>query len=91
VRYLGQLLAVIATVISTGSLAAELSPAAMDAVVALGITRNTPSIDNPVVHPEWFTEGTGFFYGHLTKDDPDPAKRLYTTYLVTRYTGTFGL
>jgi hypothetical protein len=32
---------------------------------------------------QWVTFGTGFFYGALAHDDPDPAKRLYETYLVT--------
>jgi hypothetical protein len=32
---------------------------------------------------EWHTEGTGFFYGYLIKDDPSPDKRQYEVYLVT--------
>ncbi|HXH51144.1 MAG TPA: trypsin-like peptidase domain-containing protein [Terriglobia bacterium] len=53
-----------------------------NAVVALGSMR-------PVEHPgqpcrlQWATEGTGFLYGYLVKDDPDPKKRQYEIYVVT--------
>lgn len=32
---------------------------------------------------EWVTVGTGFFYGYLSQDDPEAAKRKYYTFLVT--------
>lgn len=65
--------------VATGSLVPTLLP---DTVVALGAM-------TPVFLPggacvmQWSTEGTGFLYGHLTKDDPDKTKRQYEVYLIT--------
>src|SRR5580698_1009846 len=57
-------------------------PIYLDSVVALGFS--APGLkDNVPVARTWHTTGTGFFYGHLATDDPDPAKRLYSTFLVT--------
>ena len=33
--------------------------------------------------PVWATAGTGFFYGYLTENDPDPQNRKYEVYLIT--------
>jgi hypothetical protein len=60
----------------------------LDCVVALGETLSESDPRNPTAQtakPQkvWFTEGTGFFYGYLIRDDPDPAKRQYEIYLVT--------
>ena len=35
------------------------------------------------VNSRWVATGTGFFYGQLSKPDPDLAKREYDVYLVT--------
>jgi S1-C subfamily serine protease len=57
----------------------------IDSVVALGVMQPVFENENPVTPArfQWFTEGTGFFYGYLVSDDPDPAKRKYELYLVT--------
>jgi hypothetical protein len=62
--------------------AAILPPGFLDSVVALGTDHCT--ID-PTQPPScaWFTEGTGFIYGYLAKDDTDPAKKQYWLFLVT--------
>jgi S1-C subfamily serine protease len=39
--------------------------------------------DGKVVSSRWVATGTGFFYGRLSKPDPDLAKRQYDVYLVT--------
>jgi S1-C subfamily serine protease len=39
--------------------------------------------DGRAVNSRWVATGTGFFYGQLTKPDPDLAKRQYDVYLVT--------
>jgi S1-C subfamily serine protease len=39
--------------------------------------------DGRPVNPRWVATGTGFFYGRLSKPDPDLAKRQYDVYLVT--------
>jgi hypothetical protein len=54
-----------------------LPPAFLDAVVAIGHNENVNGTST------WVTEASGFFYGYLVQDDPDPAKRLYEVYLVT--------
>lgn len=70
--------------------AAQVPPGAIDSVAAIGIM--LPSEVKPGDQPPkpgeqpplvWHTEGTGFFYGYLVKDDPDPLKRRYEVYLVT--------
>jgi hypothetical protein len=62
--------------------AALLPPGMINAVVALGATVNTAPPGQPPKF-EWVTLGTGFFYGHKVKDDPDVTKRIYELYLVT--------
>jgi hypothetical protein len=62
--------------------AAQIPPAFISSVVALG-TRIPDPLPNDAKHTKWFTEGTGFFYGYLLKDEPDPQKRQYEIYLVT--------
>src|ERR1700733_15249687 len=61
--------------------AAQLPPAFADAVVAIGCFGPTSTHGEPL-HPAWITEGTGFFYGYLVKEDSYPAKKLYEPYLV---------
>jgi hypothetical protein len=53
-----------------------------DAVVALGSMQPFESPGQPCTL-RWTTEGTGFLYGYLIKNDPNPAKRSYMIYLVT--------
>jgi S1-C subfamily serine protease len=57
----------------------QIPPFFVDSVVALGRIDAKPG-GQP---PEWATEASGFLYGYLEKDDPDPGKRLYEIYLVT--------
>ncbi len=57
-------------------------PFFVNSVVALGAMQDVRDVGvSP--HLEWRTAGTGFFYGYLFQDDPDPAKRKYEVYLVT--------
>jgi hypothetical protein len=69
-------------VFATIASATLVPPYLPDTVVALGAM-------NPVAMPggacimQWSTEGTGFLYGYLTKNDPDQTKRIYEVYLVT--------
>jgi hypothetical protein len=65
--------------ISGGAL---IPPMWTDAVVALGSMQLRVVPGQPCT-VQWFTEGTGFLYGFLTQNDPDPSKRLYEVYLVT--------
>jgi hypothetical protein len=58
--------------------AARIPPAWLNAVVAIGHADVGPS--GP---PTWVTEASGFFYGYLVQDDPDPAKRSYQVFLIT--------
>jgi Trypsin-like peptidase domain len=53
-----------------------------DAVVALGSMKPVLLPGQPCTM-QWVTEGTGFLYGYLMKDDPDPKEREYGVYLVT--------
>jgi S1-C subfamily serine protease len=55
-----------------------LPPSFVNSVVAIGHNETHPN--GP---PTWITEASGFFYGYLVQDDPDPAKRLYEIYLIT--------
>ena len=74
------LLVVPLLVFSAGTiLADQIPPFFVDSVVALGRIDAKPG-GQP---PEWITEASGFLYGYLDKDDPDPTKRLYEVYLVT--------
>lgn len=61
---------------------AQIPPFFINSVVALGGERSNPVPGLPE-RTEWQTSGTGFFYGYLVKNDPDPTKREYETYLVT--------
>jgi Trypsin-like peptidase domain len=64
------------------AIAALLPPRFANAVVALGSMQPRILPGQPCT-TEWFTEGTGFLYGYLIKDDPDMAKRKYEVFLVT--------
>jgi hypothetical protein len=57
--------------------AARIPPTWLNAVVAIG------HIDPSSAGPVWVTEASGFFYGYLVHDDPDPLKRGYEVYLIT--------
>jgi S1-C subfamily serine protease len=54
----------------------------LNCVVASGDISSAPVSGAPPVR-QWQTNGTGFFYGYLTKDDAEPNKREYEIYLVT--------
>jgi hypothetical protein len=64
------------------AIAARIPPFFMDCVVVLG---GPLPVERPgeVTRTEWRAIGTGFFYGYLIKDDPEPVKRQYAVYLVT--------
>jgi hypothetical protein len=73
--------------------AATLPPLFLDCVVALGHDEPIRGADGIPVNPAqsgWFTEGTGYFYGHLVVDDPDATKRKYQLFLVTARHVIFG-
>lgn len=57
-----------------------LPPSFVNAVAALGHTETNQASPN---YGQWVTEASGFFYGYLVQDDPDPAKRQYEVYLIT--------
>ena len=63
--------------------AALIPPFMLDSVAAIGVKTYVSSSPGQIPKLEWFTAGTGFFYGHKVKDDPDPLKRQYKVYLVT--------
>lgn len=65
--------------ISVGASADQIPPFFIDTVVALG----RAGVKAPGQAPEWITEASGFLYGYLVKNDPDPAKRSYEVYLIT--------
>jgi hypothetical protein len=69
-------------IFSLGAHAMLIPPFFVNSVVAIGSVQ-TISIPGQPSREEWQTEGTGFFYGHLVKNDPDPQKRAYEIYLVT--------
>ena len=56
--------------------AALLPPSFINSVVAIG-HREPNGI--------WATEASGFFYGYLIQDDPDPMKRRYQVFLMTNW------
>jgi hypothetical protein len=58
-------------------------PFMLNCVVTIGIAASAVLNGVLVGPPVWHTIGTGFFYGHLIKADPDPAKRIYDCFLVT--------
>jgi hypothetical protein len=64
------------------SSAALIPPNFTDAVVALG-SMHLRLIPGQPCSTQWSTEGTGFLYGFLVHNDPDPSKRNYEVYLVT--------
>lgn len=57
--------------------AARIPPGWRNAVVAIGHTAAGPGVS------EWSTEASGFFYGYLVRDDPDPSTRGYEVYRIT--------
>jgi hypothetical protein len=71
--------------LSGNSDAALIPPFYIDCVVALGGMQPVLENGSPVnpARSQWVTEGTGFFYGYLVSNDPDPQKRKYEVYLVT--------
>ena len=65
---------------------AQIPPQFLNFVVALGSNVQKKELREVEKKPpefEWRTEGTGFFYGHLAVDDPEPQKRKYQPFLVT--------
>lgn len=58
--------------------AAQIPPFFINSVVAIG--HNERQSNGAQI---WVTEASGFFYGYLVQDDPDPSKRRYETYLIT--------
>ena len=62
--------------------ASLLPPSLINAVAAIGHNEllNPATPNGPT---RWVTEASGFFYGYLVQDDPDPAKRQYEVYLIT--------
>ncbi|TMJ05948.1 MAG: trypsin-like peptidase domain-containing protein [Alphaproteobacteria bacterium] len=62
--------------------AALLPPEFTKSVVAIGFIQTTVDPGKPSTS-RWVTIGTGFLYGFLFKDDPEPKNRLYQVYLVT--------
>jgi hypothetical protein len=75
---------VVIVAIPQQSIAAQVPPAFINSVVAIGgIVLNAVAPDGRVLTTKWGTIGTGFFYGHLMTGDPDPLKRRYNVYLVT--------
>jgi hypothetical protein len=58
--------------------AAVIPPLFINSVVAIGHNEQTPG--GPAT---WVTEASGFLYGYLVQDDPDPLKRGYDVYLIT--------
>src|SRR4051794_13175306 len=65
------------------ALSALLPPMFMNCVVALGSMQPQADLQGQPAKILWKTEGTGFLYGYLVKDDPEPTKREYDVYLVT--------
>lgn len=64
---------VVAVVAWNALLADQIPPFFIDTVAALGRTEVKAAGQNP----EWITEASGFLYGYLIKDDPEPTKRSY--------------
>jgi hypothetical protein len=72
------------TMFSGNSHATLIPPFYLNSVVALGsMLPKQPLAPGEAPHLVWFTEGTGFFYGHLIHNDPDKQKRQYQIFLVT--------
>jgi hypothetical protein len=74
---LGAILVVLTWLTGSAS-AALLPPSFITSVVAIG--HNERGQDGSL---RWVTEGSGFFYGFLVVNDPDPAKRQYQLYVMT--------
>lgn len=70
----------IAVLIVAPCRAALIPPSFSQAVVAIGFVKTTMETGKLPVS-EWVTVGTGFFYGAQIKDDPDPTKQQFETYL----------
>lgn len=58
-------------------------PQLPNAVVALGSMKPIGGLPGQPCVTQWATEGTGFLYGYLVQNDPDPTKRSYQVFLVT--------
>lgn len=83
IRWLSCLAALsMAVVASQGAQAALIPSFFINSVVALGSMQKVTEPGVPE-QEKWMTEGTGFFYGALVKDDPDSTKRQYQIFLVT--------
>jgi hypothetical protein len=66
------------TSVTTSANAALLPPSFVSSAVAIG--HNEAGQDGSA---RWVTDGSGFFYGFLVIDDPDPSKRQYHLYVMT--------
>jgi S1-C subfamily serine protease len=64
--------------VTTIARAALLPPSFVSSVVAIGHNERTQDGST-----RWVTDGSGFFYGFLAVNDPDPSKRLYHLYVMT--------
>jgi hypothetical protein len=62
--------------------AAMVPPGYISSVVAIGALQPVVDPGQPV-QMGWVTFGTGFFYGKLVRDDPEPTRREYKIFLVT--------
>lgn len=74
----------ILSLLTTSVNASLIPPYFMNCVAALGEDQleSAERVNEPQ-QMKWRTDGTGFFYGYLIKDDPAPLKRMYEVYLVT--------
>jgi V8-like Glu-specific endopeptidase len=83
-RFTSALAACTLSLLASSVNAALIPPFFMDSVATLGGEQPVPT--QRIIEPQqmnWVTEGTGFFYGELIKDDPDPLKQEFQVYLVT--------
>ncbi len=62
--------------------AALVPPYFFSSVVTLGGMQPVSELGKPTT-PKWVTEGTGFFYGYIVHDDPEPTKKKYAVFLIT--------
>src|ERR1035441_7443825 len=81
-RAMARMFLISISLISTFAGATLVPPQLANAVVALGSMQPVMLPGQPCVM-QWATEGTGFLYGYLVQNDPDPTKRMYEVYLVT--------
>lgn len=63
--------------------AAVVPPFFLDSVAVLGGVLVVPETVGESPRPQWRTTGSGFFYGYLVEDNPEPSKRRYAIFLVT--------